>query len=118
MPSFRTPAVSASGSGRHPGAPKSCTTTDVYTFRVEEPQLRRVGILFNDITERKRAEEKLRASEERFRAFTSATSDVVYRMSPDWAEMRQLDGREFIADTPSQAAHGSTPTFIQMTNNM
>ena len=29
----------------------------------------------------------------------TATSDVVYRMSPDWTEMRQLDGREFIADT-------------------
>jgi signal transduction histidine kinase len=38
------------------------------------------------------------ASEERFRAFVSATSDVVYRMSPDWDEMRYLAGRSFIAD--------------------
>ena len=29
---------------------------DVYAFRVEDPKRRRVGILFNDITERKRAE--------------------------------------------------------------
>src|SRR5258707_9953107 len=29
---------------------------DVYAFRVEDPKHRRVGILFNDITERKRAE--------------------------------------------------------------
>lgn len=52
-----------------------------------------------DITERRSSEQALRESEVRFRAFTSATSDAVYRMSPDWTEMRQLCGREFIADT-------------------
>src|SRR5258705_7741815 len=31
---------------------------DVYAFRVEDPKRRRVGILFNDITERKRAEQE------------------------------------------------------------
>ena len=39
------------------------------------------------------------ASEERFRAFVMASSDVVYSMSPDWTEMRHLQGRRFIADT-------------------
>ena len=38
---------------------------DVYAFRVEDPKRRQVGILFNDITERKRAEERLRANEQR-----------------------------------------------------
>ena len=41
----------------------------------------------------------LKASEEQFRALVSASSDVVYRMNADWTEMRQLQGREFIADT-------------------
>jgi two-component sensor histidine kinase len=52
-----------------------------------------------DVTERTRAEVEVRRSEERFRALVNATSDVVYHMSPDWSEMRQLYGRDFIADT-------------------
>jgi PAS domain S-box-containing protein len=38
---------------------------DVYAFRVKDPKRRHVGILFNDITERKRAKERLCASEQR-----------------------------------------------------
>ncbi|MDY6946958.1 MAG: PAS domain-containing sensor histidine kinase [Pseudomonadota bacterium] len=45
------------------------------------------------------AQDRLRSSEERFRAFVTATSDVVYSMSPDWREMRYLVGKDFIADT-------------------
>jgi len=41
----------------------------------------------------------LRSSEERFRVLMMATSDMLYRMSPDWAEMRALDGRGFLSDT-------------------
>jgi PAS domain S-box-containing protein len=40
---------------------------DVYAFRVEDPKRRRVGILFMDITERKRAEVEARDSERRYR---------------------------------------------------
>jgi len=47
----------------------------------------------------------LHTSEQRFRALVTASSDVVYHMSPDWAEMRHLDGREFIADTHEPNRH-------------
>ena len=43
--------------------------------------------------------ESLRESEERYRAFVTTTSDIVYRMSPDWSEMRNLHGKESIRDT-------------------
>jgi signal transduction histidine kinase len=49
--------------------------------------------------ERKKVEASLRESEARFRALVTATSDVVYRMSPDWTEMRHLRGMDFIPDT-------------------
>lgn len=41
----------------------------------------------------------LRQSEERFRALVQASSDMVYRMNPDWTEMHQLAGRDFIVNT-------------------
>ncbi|MBV9488996.1 MAG: PAS domain-containing protein, partial [Verrucomicrobia bacterium] len=52
-----------------------------------------------DVDDFRRAADALRASEERLRAFVTASSDVVYQMNPDWTEMRQLYGRGFIADT-------------------
>lgn len=57
-----------------------------------------------DVIERSQVERSIRESAERFRALINATSDVIYRMSPDWTEMRHLQGREFIVDTlePSQ----------------
>jgi PAS domain S-box-containing protein len=51
------------------------------------------------VREYRAAQETLRQSEDRFRALVQASSDVVYRMSPDWTEMRQLVGRDFVADT-------------------
>lgn len=41
----------------------------------------------------------LEDSERRFRALVNATSDVIYRMNPDWTIMHELDGRGFLLDT-------------------
>jgi PAS domain S-box-containing protein len=60
---------------------------------------------------RLKAHASLRESKERFRALTRATFDVVYRMSPDWAEMRHLQGRAFLADT-LKASHAWLEKYI------
>ena len=48
---------------------------------------------------RRDAARTVRESEARFRAFVTASSDVVYSMSPDWRVMRYLQGSGFLADT-------------------
>ncbi|MBS4057684.1 MAG: PocR ligand-binding domain-containing protein [Bacteroidales bacterium] len=47
----------------------------------------------------------LQESEGRYRSFVTASSDSVYRMSPDWKIMYTLDGRGFIADTEKPNAN-------------
>ena len=54
-----------------------------------------VVLVFRDDSARRSAA----VQAEQFRTFVAATSDVVYRMSADWGEMRHLQGKEFIADT-------------------
>jgi two-component sensor histidine kinase len=41
------------------------------------------------------------AANKRLSALINATADVIYEMSPDWREMRALQGRGFVADTDS-----------------
>jgi two-component system sensor histidine kinase VicK len=48
------------------------------------------------------------ASEERFRALVTATSDVVYSLSADWRIMRELDGRGFLKDAHEPTANWQT----------
>ncbi len=61
-----------------------------------------------DISKQKHAEEELRESEERLRALVNASSYVVYRMSPDWRTVRQIDGDGLISKTES-----STKDWLQ-----
>ena len=46
-----------------------------------------------------RARVDLRESEQQFRSFVTASSDVLYKMSADWQEMHLLHGRGFLIDT-------------------
>ena len=46
---------------------------------------------------RRMSREALRASEERYRALVTASSDVVFQMNGDWTMMQPLDGRSLVA---------------------
>ncbi|MCT4371083.1 PAS domain S-box protein [Yangia mangrovi] len=70
-----------------------------YEIRAYHRDGDRFAALFSDTTERKRIDAALQASETRLRALVNATSEVVYRMSPDWQVMWELDGRGFVKDT-------------------
>jgi PAS domain S-box-containing protein len=57
--------------------------------------------VITDIEAEKRAEDTLREEHARLSALVTATTYAVFRLSADGSQMLQLDGRGFIADTPS-----------------
>jgi PAS domain S-box-containing protein len=65
----------------------------------EDGTIQAVAGSTRDITERKRFEESLRTSEQRYRALVTATSDVIYSLTGDWTVMHPLDGRDFLTST-------------------
>jgi PAS domain-containing protein len=54
----------------------------VNAFRVGAPELRRVGIVFNDITDRKRREEELHELAERFRFLAESMPQKIFTATP------------------------------------
>ncbi|WP_292391836.1 PAS domain S-box protein, partial [Methanosarcina sp. UBA5] len=52
----------------------------------------------------KQVEAALSMSEKGFCALTTASSEMVYRVSPDWSEMRYFYGRGFLANTESPSS--------------
>jgi PAS domain S-box-containing protein len=51
---------------------------EVYAFRVGAPEQKRVGVLFTNVSERKRAEHALRESEERFRTLADNIAQLAW----------------------------------------
>lgn len=87
------------------GEPEAASFTFAYSPIRDEAGA--VGGFLDTVTEttgRVRAAAALRESAARFRALVTASAYAVYRMSPDWAEMRALDGRGFLADTTAPSA--------------
>lgn len=73
----------------------------IMPYRTLDNVIEGAVITFVDINALKTAQEALRGSEALYRAMVLATADAVYRMNPDWSEMRQLRGRDFLPDTDS-----------------
>jgi two-component system, sensor histidine kinase len=56
---------------------------DIYAFRIDHPDERKVACLFRDITERKRTEESLRESEARYRDLVQNANSAIIRWKAD-----------------------------------
>jgi PAS domain S-box-containing protein len=78
------------------------SATEHYEWRIDRIGMPdgRFGVVcyFRDISSQVKARQQVKRSEERFRAFVTASSEVVFSMSADWSEMRHLDGRNFVPD--------------------
>ncbi len=73
--------------------------TDWSPLRDESGSIAGAFQTLTEVTDRYRTEAALRASEARFRALVVAGSSFIYRMSPDWRLMYQLDGGGVLAPT-------------------
>ena len=77
----------------------------ILPYRSSESVIDGVVVTFIDITDLKQAVQALRHSEERYRALVTASSGVIFRMSADWKEMRELHGAGILADTGEPDPH-------------
>lgn len=71
----------------------------ILPYRTADDRINGLVLTFVDISQRQAAEESLRKSEEQFRLFVITSSNALYKMSPDWTIMYQLQGTTFLADT-------------------
>ncbi|RYD96633.1 MAG: PAS domain S-box protein [Sphingobacteriales bacterium] len=56
---------------------------------------------FMDVTQRREMLNQLAERESSFRSFLQASTDLIYRMSPDWQNMYTLSGKNFLESTDS-----------------
>ena len=91
---------------------------DIYACRFGAPESRKVAVVFNDITERRKAEDALRLSEERFRAlfdrgpiamYSCDTTGVIRQFNPSAVE---LWGRQPYAGDTDEQFRGAFKFFL------
>jgi diguanylate cyclase (GGDEF)-like protein/PAS domain S-box-containing protein len=74
---------------------------DTFAFPVAGADGARVALLFSDVSERVRAEQGLRESEERYRLLTDSLPDVAWTSDADGASLAvNLRGSEMLGDAP------------------
>jgi PAS domain S-box-containing protein/putative nucleotidyltransferase with HDIG domain len=87
---------------------------DVYAFRIGEDTSQRVGVLFNDITQRKRAEEALKLSEQKYRSifenavegiFQTTTEGRFLNINPSFVRMTGFASPEELIERVTDLGH-------------
>ena len=77
--------------------------SEYYEWRVDRIPLPEGGFgvvcYFRDISVVVKARLAIAESEQRFRALVTASSDVLYCMTPNWSQMRRLQDGRFISDS-------------------
>ncbi len=73
---------------------------DVYAFRVGDPERRHVAVVFNDITARRKSEERLQESEVRYRRLFQSSKDGILIL--DAATRKIIDANAFISGLMGQ----------------
>lgn len=111
---------------------------DVYAFRYGAPAARRVGVLFKDISARKRVDDALRDSEERFRMLVEGIAQAVWETDAEglpiddcpawrkltgqslegwlagrWLDVVHEDDRDFVARCWNEACEKLLPINLQ-----
>jgi PAS domain S-box-containing protein len=81
---------------------------DVYAFRPQGAMSRRVAILFNDVSERRQAEEALRESEQNYRTLVSNFPGAVYR-----CEWREEPTMVFVSDRIAEITGYPAEDFVE-----
>ncbi|PLK23809.1 hypothetical protein C0V72_07915 [Porphyrobacter sp. TH134] len=76
---------------------------DVFAFPIGEKAPFRVGILFEDIGQRKTMELALRHSEARLQSLIEATSDMIFRMNPQGTLARQVGGKPLLGEVGEES---------------
>lgn len=100
---------------------------DVFAFPIGDEAPYLVGILFEDVGERKSMELALRHSERRLQSLIEATSDLIFRMNPEGTLMEQVGDTsllgpvgkasdwiaEFVPDSDRDAVRQALDTAIR-----
>ncbi|HEU4635123.1 MAG TPA: ATP-binding protein [Edaphobacter sp.] len=68
-------------------------------LQTDDQEIGGVLVTVFDVTERYNATNELRRSNRRLNALVAATCNSTFTMSPDWKEMRQLDGGGFLQNS-------------------